>query len=131
MVVFDDNSAVDLPSVPNNNKATAVEHKTVHSVSAQNDPVTETGNIFVVNSSSGGKNTDHSLNECMLNIIIRGTGARGLFMLSDMGPLNYNLALTILLAVFLTTVGFYDIVIVGFLQRHSKQICDRMWVLCG
>ena len=48
-------------------------------------------------------------------------------MISDMGPLNHNLAVTVLFSQFLCDIGLYDMVIVGYLQRlHSKQLCDRM-----
>ena len=52
---------------------------------------------------------------------------RVLLLLSDMGPLLYTGAINLLFALFLVDVGFYDMVIIAYLQRyHSKQLCDRM-----
>jgi len=50
-----------------------------------------------------------------------------LILLSDMGPLNHTLALTVMFSMFLCDFGLYVMVVVAFLQRyHSKQLCDRM-----
>lgn len=124
-VVYDDKSAVELPST--HTSATQVLNRVTVSVNGQADLVSETANIFVVDSSAPSKSTNHVINECALNILARGTGARVLFMLSDMGPLNYNLALTVLFSIFPTNIGMYDMVLTAFFLRlHSKQICDRM-----
>lgn len=125
LVCFDDKSALELPHTPRSQ--TEVLPKASHAVNAQSNMVQEDANIFVCDSSSSGKNVDHVLNECALNIAMFGTGARILFLLSDMGPLNHNLAMTVLFGLFLTTLGLFDMVITTLLQRlHSKQICDRM-----
>ena len=46
----------------------------------------------------------------------------------DCGPLNKNGAIYIGLALALVAMGFFDAVIITFLQRHhSKEICDRFF----
>jgi len=123
-VVFDDKSAVLLPHKPN--EETGVMSKLNCAVNGQCDLVKETGNMYVSDSSNAGKNNDHVLNELALNTVMSGTGARMLFLLSDMGPLNH-LALTVMFSMFLRDFGLYDMVFVAFLKRyHSKQLCDRM-----
>ena len=88
-MVFDDKSAVLLPHKPN--EETGVMSKLNCAVNGQCDLVKETGNMYVSDSSNAGKNNDHVLNELALNTVMSGTGARMLFLLSDMGPLNHTL----------------------------------------
>lgn len=122
---FDDKTAASLPHKPE--EETGVQQKLSIAINGQCDLVGESSEIYALDSSASNKNADHVVNECALSRVMGGTGARVLAMLSDMGPLNHNLALTVLFGQFLCDLGMYDMVITIFLQRyHSKQICDRM-----
>jgi len=125
VTVVDDKSAVDLPAKPQ--EETGVMSKISVGVNGQCSLTLGTGNIYCPDSSGSGKTSDSVLNECALDHLVNGSGARVFVMISDMGPLNHNLAVTVLFSQFLCDIGLYDMVIVGYLQRlHSKQLCDRM-----
>jgi hypothetical protein len=129
MNVVDDMSTLELPKMLE--EETVVMQMVDVSVNCNADLVHGVGTFYCPDSSASGKNCDAALNECFLNKVVSGMGARVFVMISDMGLLKFNLAVAVLYAQFLCDIGMYDIVIVGYLQRlHSKYFCDLMCVCC-
>jgi hypothetical protein len=59
---------------------------------------------------ASGKNCDAVLNECFLDRVVSGTGARIFVMIIGVGLLIFNLAVAVLYAQFLCDIGIYDMV---------------------
>ena len=124
-IVMDDKSALPLPRC--HTESTDVFSKQTFGVNAQANLVTEGGAIYSTAAATPFKNSNIEINQTFLNLVLHNKGERVLFLLSDMGPLLYTAAISLLFAMFLLDLGYYDMVVVAYLQRyHSKQLCDRL-----
>ena len=123
-LVVDDKSSAVFPSVVQS--ASSDLHRYNAALNGQADGVNETMTAYVQNSTKSQKSTDSVIYEILLYIFERYNGERYFFLVMDCGPLNKNFAIYVGLLLALVYLGFFDIGIVMFLQRHhSKEICDR------
>ena len=105
-----------LPIPPGLIESTEVTSKPNYSVNAEANSVTEGASVFSMDQSTPYKNTDIEINEIMMNCLIHDRGQRVFFLLSDMGPLLYTAAIYVFFMMFLTDMGFCDMVICAHLS---------------
>lgn len=107
---------------------TGNNHNTTIGINGEADLVDQTMTAWNLDSTVGGNaNANTIVNEVLLDTIYRSQGERVLVLIFDCCANNRNRVIAMGLAQLLHDLGFYDLVIVIFLQRyHSKQLADRM-----